>query len=245
MKKDCWWNESNNSGKDAASLETPITPAAETSITGILIQSDDNEFVCQLILRSGCAGYKARAQSHRLPDRSWSCDISVPTKPARQLGKQTQRTWSGTQIGHWTSVHYDGQHDHMPAHTRDGIHVAGDVQTDPKKSGRQAAWQWASKLYRIRGTYLENEATFFKPKMEWRVASTSTFIPDEREFIVDSGASVHMVNKTDLSPEELETREPKSTLNIWTCSFVTVQLLEDTPAVLYLWENLAKKMVFI
>ena len=37
---------------------------------------------------------------------------------------------------------------------------------------RKAAWQLANMLYRIRGTFLENEATFFKPKMEWRVAST-------------------------------------------------------------------------
>ena len=41
MKKDCWWNESSNSGKDAASSETPITPAANN--TTELTQSDDDE----------------------------------------------------------------------------------------------------------------------------------------------------------------------------------------------------------
>ena len=49
MKNDCWWNESAKSGKDTASLATPITPAANTTtelpITGILIQSDKDEAV--------------------------------------------------------------------------------------------------------------------------------------------------------------------------------------------------------
>ena len=45
MKKDCWRNENAQSGKDTASLETPITPAENTKtappITGMLIQSDE------------------------------------------------------------------------------------------------------------------------------------------------------------------------------------------------------------
>ena len=45
-----------------------------------------------------------------------------------------------------------------------------------------------------------------KPRMEWEVAATSTVNPDEREFIVDSGASMHMMGKTNLSQENLETR---------------------------------------
>ena len=47
--KDCWCNESATSGKDTLSLETPMTPAAksttESSITGMLIQSDEGETV--------------------------------------------------------------------------------------------------------------------------------------------------------------------------------------------------------
>ena len=46
---DCWWNESAKSGKDTASLETTITPAANTAteppITGMLPQSDEGEAV--------------------------------------------------------------------------------------------------------------------------------------------------------------------------------------------------------
>ena len=66
----------------------------------------------------------------------------------------------------------------------------------------RAAWQWATKLNRLRGNCMENESTFFKPRMEWEVASTATVNPDEGQFIVDSTASLHMMNKMALSPEE-------------------------------------------
>ena len=100
----------------------------------------------------------------------------------------------------------------------------------------------------MRGTYLEDEATFFKPKLEWAAASTSTVSPDEKEFVVDSGASMHVMSMTDVSPEELETvkvcRLPTTVMTATgsidtteegiVCGkdldmLVTVQLLEDTP----------------
>ena len=104
-----------------------------------------------------------------------------------------------------------------------------------------------------RGTYFVNEATFFKPKMQMRVAPTSNVNLDEKKFNVDSGASVHMMSKMDMSPEELETvnvsRRPttvitadgsinateEATVYVKDLDmFVTVQLLKDTPAVLSL-----------
>ena len=76
---------------------------------------------------------------------------------------------------------------------------------------------------------------------------------EEREFVVDSGASMHMVSKRDLNSAELETvRVSKCPTTVATAngevltkeeatihvreldSFVTVMLLEDTPAVLSL-----------
>ena len=56
MKKDCWWNEKADSGKDTASLETPSTPAGNTKteppITGMLMQSDEGSEIPTL--HSGC-----------------------------------------------------------------------------------------------------------------------------------------------------------------------------------------------
>ena len=48
---------------------------------------------------------------------------------------------------------------------------------------QETAWQWAKKLYKNRGTHLENEGFFFKPKLELAVASTSTVNPDDIELI--------------------------------------------------------------
>ena len=49
MNKDCWWSESAKSGKDTASLETPVTLAVSTTIespiTGMLMQFDDSNAV--------------------------------------------------------------------------------------------------------------------------------------------------------------------------------------------------------
>ena len=73
--------------------------------------------------------------------------------------------------------------------------------------------------------------------------------PDERKFVVDSGASMHMVSKKDLNPAELETmRTSRSPTAVMTANgevqtrqettvyvkeldlLVTVMLLEETPA---------------
>ena len=49
-KKDCWCDESVKNGTDTASLETPITPVANTTteppIIGILTQSDEEVQSC-------------------------------------------------------------------------------------------------------------------------------------------------------------------------------------------------------
>ena len=79
------------------------------------------------------------------------------------------------------------------------------------------------KLYRVLGTYVENEATFFLSIMEWRVTSSSTVNPDEGEFIVDSGVTILMMSKD--IPEEITVYGKDLDM------FVTVQLLRDTPAV--------------
>ena len=86
---------------------------------------------------------------------------------------------------------------------------------------------------------------------------TSIKEPEERGFVVDSGASVHMVSKRDLNSAELETmRTSRSPTTVMTANgevqtrgeatvfvkeldlFVTVMLLEETPAVSFSREAL-------
>ena len=51
----------------------------------------------------------------------------------------------------------------------------------------------------------EDKATFYSPSEEWVVPAASTIKPEEKESVVDSGGSRHMVSKKDLNEAELET----------------------------------------
>ena len=120
---------------------------------------------------------------------------------------------------------------------------------------RKVAWQWAKQLYRIRGTALENEDTFFSPKMEWRGALTSNVNP--------GGFWCFYAYELDgIDPEEMEpskyfdfpTTVITATGSIDTTQeatvkdldmFVTVQLFEDSPAEFSVGKTLRRKWVFI
>ena len=49
----------------------------------------------------------------------------------------------------------------------------------------------------------KDKATFFSPAEKWVLLVASTKEPEEREFVVDSGASMHMVSEKDLNSAEL------------------------------------------
>ena len=67
---------------------------------------------------------------------------------------------------------------------------------------REAAWR----LTKINLNINEKDKTaFFSPLENWCLPAPSTLKPQEREFVVDSGASMHMISKKDLNSAELET----------------------------------------
>ena len=51
----------------------------------------------------------------------------------------------------------------------------------------------------------KGKATFFSPTDEWSLPAASTIKPEEREFVVDSRASMHMASRKDLDSADLET----------------------------------------
>ena len=112
------------------------------------------------------------------------------------------------------------------------------------------AWRLAKNICKLSK---EDKATFHSPE-EWIMPTASTIKPEEREFVVESGASMHMVSRKDLNKAELETVGTVVTANgevltreeATVCVkeldlFVTVMLLEDTPAVLSL-EKLCEEL---
>ena len=105
------------------------------------------------------------------------------------------------------------------------------------------------KCVQIKG---ENKATFFSPS-ENRCLPASNLKPEEREFVVDSGASMHMISKKDLNDAENDTFTKSCSPTIVITAngevqtheeatvyvkefdiFLTMKVLENTPAVLSL-----------
>ena len=70
-----------------------------------------------------------------------------------------------------------------------------------EQGAREAAWKLAKNVFKLKE---HQRATFFSPS-ENRFLPASTLKPEEREFVVDSGASMHMISKKDLSNAEMDT----------------------------------------
>ena len=117
-----------------------------------------------------------------------------------------------------------------------------------EQGAREAAWKLAKNVLKLKE---QGRATFFSPS-ERRCLPASTLKPEEREFVVDSGASMHMISKG-LNSAELETlTTSKNPTTVITANgevqtheeatvyvkeldiFLTMKVLEDTPAVLSL-----------
>ena len=71
-----------------------------------------------------------------------------------------------------------------------------------EQGAREAAWRLAKNVLKLK----EHErATFFSLPENRCLLAPSIFKPEEREFVVDSGASMHMISKKDLSDAEMDT----------------------------------------
>ena len=118
-----------------------------------------------------------------------------------------------------------------------------------EQGAREAAWKLAKSVLKLKE---KNRATFFSPS-ENRCLPASILKPEEREFVVDSGASMHMISKKDLSDAETDTLTKSCSPTIVITAngevqtheeatvyvkeldiFLTMKVLENTPAVLSL-----------
>ena len=94
------------------------------------------------------------------------------------------------------------------------------------------------------------QTAFFSPWENWCLPAPSTIKPEERDFVVDSGASMHMISKKDLNDAEMDTltkscsptmvipangevqTHEEATIYVKELDiFLTMKVLEDTPAV--------------
>ena len=115
-----------------------------------------------------------------------------------------------------------------------------------EQGAREAAWKLAKNVFKLK----EHERATFFPHSENRCLPASTL---GREFVVDSGASMHMISKKDLSNAEMDTLTKSYSPTIVKTAngevqtheeaivyvkeldiFLTMKVLENTPAVLSL-----------
>ena len=118
-----------------------------------------------------------------------------------------------------------------------------------EQGAREAAWKLAKSVLKLKE---QERATFFSPS-ENRCLPASTLKPEEREFVVDSGASMHMISKKDLNDAEMDTLTKSCSPTIVITAngevqtheeatvyvkekdtFLTMKVIENTPAVLSL-----------
>ena len=113
---------------------------------------------------------------------------------------------------------------------------------------RRAAWDLADEVCKSRGNLDPTRALVFSLLFDWCLCASSTIEPEERESVVDFGASTH-VQQEDLNSAELETVHiSRNRTKVITASgevhtnedatrdldlFLTVQLLEDTPSTIF------------
>ena len=123
-----------------------------------------------------------------------------------------------------------------------------DETLHQEKCARRVAWDFAKSVHKLTNT---NKATLYS-LIEARATPAPTSTPtEEREFVVDSGASMRMLSKKVLSSDEMENlRRSRNPTTVVTASgemqtneeaqvyvhdldlVVTVQILDDTPAVI-------------
>ena len=120
-----------------------------------------------------------------------------------------------------------------------------------EQGAREAAWKLPKSVSKLKE---QERATFFSPS-ENRCLPASTLKPEEREFVVDSGASMHMISKKDLIVAEMDTLTKSCSPTIVITAngevqtheeatvyvkeldiFLTMKVLKNTPAVLSLWK---------
>ena len=119
-----------------------------------------------------------------------------------------------------------------------------------EESSRKAAWFRAKELDKIRGTYQVNKATFLDPNLNLEQPLDQVLMPKkEKEFVVYSAASMHIMSKVDFTHEDQETitvsNKPTTVITAYGTirtteqatvnakdlgMFVTARLLKNSPA---------------
>ena len=93
-----------------------------------------------------------------------------------------------------------------------------------ERCAHRAAWDLAKNCYKLKNA---DRTTFYFP-VEARLTPTPTSqSPEQREFVVDFGASMHMLSKKDLSSDEMDTLRRSRTSTVVVTANGEVQTNEE------------------
>ena len=127
-------------------------------------------------------------------------------------------------------------------------------ETERQEQGvREAAWKLPKSVFKYKE---KSKAAFFSSSEKRCLPAASTIKPEERDFVVDSGASMHMISNKDLNDAEMDTLtkscsptivitangevQPHEEATVYVNEldiFLTMKVLENTPAVLSLGKH--------
>ena len=129
-----------------------------------------------------------------------------------------------------------------------------------ERCARRVAWELAKHIHKLKNA----DKTTYYTLIEARVMPAPTSkSPEEREFKVDSGASVHMMSKKDLSSDELDTSRRSRNPVVLTANaevhtneeaqvyvhnldfFVTVQITRRIACCSIAWKTLRRPRIFL
>ena len=100
-----------------------------------------------------------------------------------------------------------------------------------EQRAREAAWKLAKSVLKLKEN---NKATFFSPS-ENRCFPASTLKPMDRDFVVDSEASMHMIIKKDWNDAEMDTLTKSCSPTIVITADGEVQTHEEATVVSNKW----------
>ena len=105
-----------------------------------------------------------------------------------------------------------------------------------ERCAREAAWRLAKRVFKLKE---QQRAAFFSPSENRCLPAPSTLKPEEREFVVDSRASMHMISKKNLNSVEMDTLTKSCSPTIVVTVNGEVQTHEE--ATVYLLRLLSRK----
>ena len=105
---------------------------------------------------------------------------------------------------------------------------------------RKSAWTLHKHVHTISGSSSENRQKFFESSYEGNGSSPPMTTSKDREFIEDLGASLQLMSKSDLTPEEHATIRKSKGPSVVVSANGTTHTTEAATLYVYVWTSLFK-----